>query len=140
MRLSKHYTLENENINIQFHTINYKENKSIYITYKAWLTPLNNIDNYIENVRQLKFTIKQQLHTSFDVDMFKMNNLIFDFSFHADRMLYNKPSFLNINITLYPTQINQSFKQLIDLSKDGIHDIANIINLNPNFRVKLNKK
>jgi hypothetical protein len=140
MRLSKHYTLENENINIQFHTINYKENKSIYITYKAWLTPLNNIDNYTEDVRMLKYLIKQQLHTSFDDNLFKMNNLIFDFSFHADRMIYNKPSFLNISITLYPTQVNQPFKNLIEMSKDDIYNIANVINNNKNFRVKLNKK
>ena len=140
MRLSKHYKILNDNINIKFNTINYKENKSIYITFKTWLTPTDdNVTNYIKYTRTLKHNLRMAILNEFNGNIFTNNQIIFDFSFHADRMMYNKPTFLNISITLYPLKHNESFNYLYEESLTKINTLSNIIINTSPFVVNKNK-
>lgn len=141
MRLSKHQEFTHSNISIKFNTINHKENKSIYITFKAWLTPNDdNVSNYVKYARILKHNLRTALLTQFNKEIYIGNKIIFDYSFHVDRMIPNKPSFINVSITLYPHIKNQPFKLLYNESKEGIGILTNIIMSDHNFTVKKNKK
>lgn len=121
VKLGKQIKLpENHNFIIKYGTINALNPQSIYISLHSWATPRHNL-RFDKKLQKLRRNVQNQIHQSINYNVFH-NKYIVDFDLRVSGLKKNKPSFLSVEVTVYPKQIstfpddiyNNNITKLID--------------------------
>jgi hypothetical protein len=108
---------------ISYGTVDSKELKSIYINFQMWLLPKKEFEKWNKQITILERNIKQVVIDTINKKIFK-ETFIVDLDVKLSGLSYGKKSFVNLEITLFTTQIMDFREQSI---KNNIKDISDAI-------------
>lgn len=91
---------ENDNFVAKYGTINALKPQSIFITIQSWATPKHNL-RFKKKLRSLTINTKNNIRELVNYDVF-YDKYILDFDIRESGLKKDKPSFLSIELTLYP--------------------------------------
>lgn len=109
----KRRVTEDKNFRVNYGTINDDDPRSIYVEIKSWVRPIEELEDYEGNVRKLNKFIKQHVHNNLPSCFH--NRYIVDCDLRHSGLAVNKRSFLNLELVLYPKEINVPFSRNIQL-------------------------
>ena len=87
-----------QNIKIGYGTVDYKELKTVYIKFKTWILPTEDIDCNYTMSRTIK-KIKTHIF-NLENDLFQRESIV-DLSMKTSSVKTNKTSFMDVEITLF---------------------------------------
>jgi hypothetical protein len=111
------------NTRVTYGTVDSKELKSIYINFQTWLLPKKEFEKWNKQITILERNIKQVVIDTINKKIFK-ETFIVDLDVKLSGLSYGKKSFVNLEITLFTTQIMDFREQGI---KNNIKDISDAI-------------
>ena len=111
------------NARVTYGTVDSKELKSIYINFQTWLSPKKEFEKWNKQITILERNIKQVVIDTINKKIFK-ETFIIDLDVKLSGLSYGKKSFVNLEITLFTTQIMDFREQSI---KNNIKDISDAI-------------
>jgi hypothetical protein len=111
------------NARVTYGTVDSKELKSIYINFQTWLLPKKEFEKWNKQITILERNIKQVVIDTINKKIFK-ETFIVDLDVKLSGLSYGKKSFVNLEITLFTTQIMDFREQSI---KNNIKDISDAI-------------
>jgi hypothetical protein len=111
------------NARVTYGTVDSKELKSIYINFQMWLLPKKEFEKWNKQITILERNIKQVVIDTINKKIFK-ETFIVDLDVKLSGLSYGKKSFVNLEITLFTTQITDFREQSI---KNNIKDISDAI-------------
>lgn len=121
-KINSEINYQNTNFKVKIGTIDKKNPETVYVQLGTYITPKKEKDNYSENIDIFKKTtknfIKQKLETK---DLCDSNNFITIIDIADDRILYNKKSYLEIQLYLKNNLDMLNNKVFKNISKD-IHN------------------
>lgn len=108
-----------QNLKIGYGTVDYKDLKTVYIKFKTWIMPLEDVDCNYTMSRTIK-KIKTHIF-NLESDLFQRESII-DLNMKTNSVRPNKKSFVDIEITLFT-------KSQFDIKENEVKDyINNLIN------------
>ena len=108
-------------------TIDNKELKTIYVGISTWVMPKIDLDDYSKLISQLRQTVKSGVYQNINSTLFRTDHCIIDFDVKGYRIIYGKPSYLNIEITLFVKDKESILSTII--KNDMIRLLTNITSL-----------
>lgn len=113
-----------QNVRIGYGTINCKELKTIYLSFKSWIKPTIE-DDYDVLISRTRKKIKTHLFNSIS-NLFEKETIV-DINIKTNRIKLNKKTFMDVEITLYT-------KEFFDLKDEDIKEtikelIYNVIDI-----------
>ena len=101
IKLGKQIKLpENDNFVSKYGTINALNPQSIFISIQSWAIPRHNL-RFKNKIRKLTINTQNKIRNKINYDVFH-DKYIVDFDIRESGLRKGKPSFLSIEITLYP--------------------------------------
>jgi hypothetical protein len=113
-----------KNAKITYGTVNSVELKSIYINIKTWVKPKIDIDNWERVVLNLNRSIKHSVLECSNKKIFD-KKFIVDLDLRHSGIVYDKKSFMNLEITLFTLDETLDFKS--KLLKSSVKEICDTI-------------
>lgn len=81
-------------------TVDSKELKSIYINIQSWVSPKQDLQNWVRVVGNFNREIKHTVFESIDKNIFTQSSIV-DLDLRTSGINYGKKSFLNLEINLF---------------------------------------
>jgi len=113
-----------KNAKITYGTVNSVELKSIYINIKTWVKPKIDLDNWERVVLNLNRSIKHSVLECSNKKIFD-KKFIVDLDLRHSGIVYDKKSFMNLEITLFTLDETLDFKS--KLLKSSVKEICDTI-------------
>jgi len=120
-----------QNLKIGYGTVDYKELKTVYIKFKTWIMPLEDVDCNYTMSRTIK-KIKTHIF-NLESDLFQRESIV-DLNMKVNSVKPNKMSFVDIEITLFTkSQFDIKDKKIKNYINNLINDIIDDDFENKNF-------
>lgn len=124
MKTGKYIVLgDHENVKIGYGTVDFKNLKTIYLKFNAWVEPENDEDDYLSIINKTRRKIKNNIF-SLNTHFFKRECIV-DLDIRTKGIKKDKRSFMNLEITLF---VDRPFEIKTPQIKDIIKTImTNIV-------------
>lgn len=128
VRLNSEEKIENENFKLKIGTTNKINPMVIYVEGKAFISPLEEKDDYSRDISEMKHALKQSISTNlYSVDNFD-NKYIVDFQVASSGVAVNKKSFLSFQFLLRQKRENiMKLSNVKAISEGMINSIADAL-------------
>jgi len=129
---------ENNDFISKYGTINAVKPQSIFISIQSWATPKHNL-RFKKKIRSLTINTKNKIRESVNYDVFHKKYII-DFDIRESGLRKDKPSFLSIDLTLYPKNQISFPSDIYNANIENlIKDLTSNIKKNTNFNFSAKK-
>jgi hypothetical protein len=144
VRLNSEKKIENENFKLKIGTTNKINPMVIYVEGKAFISPLEEKDDYSRDISEMKHALKRSISTNlYSADNFD-NKYIVDFQVASSGVAVNKKSFLSFQFLLRQKRDNiMKLSDVKAISEGMINNIADALRdsiIEHNFVLSKTKK
>lgn len=133
VKLGKQITLpENNHFTVKYGTINALNPQSVFVSIHSWAQPKHNL-RFDKKLRKLSLLVKSKIYEEINYNVFHSKYIV-DFDLRASGLQKDKQSFLSIEITLFPKNI-EPFPAAIydDNIKSMVNNLLSEIKKDKNF-------
>ena len=100
----------------------------IYIEGKTYITPNEERESYVNDIKDVRFTLKRHVTDILCRNKIFQNDYIIDFQLADGRMKKNKKSFLTFEVLLKQIEDNVlKIEDVISSGKDDIYDMVDTV-------------
>lgn len=125
-RLNSEKKIEAKNVRLKIGTTNKNEPKVIYIEGRAFICPLDNKEDYSDDISSIKYDFKHAISNNLINNYIFENKFIVDFQVASKGISYNKKSFLSFQFLL--KQKSDKPQKLKEIKTNALPLITNIVN------------
>lgn len=126
-RINSEIKYNNNPIKVTIGTTDKKNPKTVYVTFSAYITPKHEKEEYNEEICNFEKELKKKIKSSLNTN----NDFIMIVDVANNRILYNKKSYLEIQVFLKNSDYKNKFKNISDVIYNNFADnISNTIENN----------
>lgn len=144
VRLNSEKKIDNENFKLKIGTTNKINPMVIYVEGKAFISPLEDKDDYSRDISEMKHALKRSISANLYGSENFDNKYIVDFQVAASGVAVNKKSFLSFQFLLRQKRDNiMKLSDVKNLSEGMINNIADALRdsiIEHNFVLSKTKK
>ena len=144
VRLNSEKKIDNENFKLKIGTTNKINPMVIYVEGKAFISPLDDKDDYSRDISEMKHALKHSISANLYGSENFDNKYIVDFQVAASGVAVNKKSFLSFQFLLRQKRDNiMKLSDVKNLSEGMINNVADALRdsiIEHNFVLSKTKK
>jgi len=126
VRLASEKSLQHETFKLKLGTMDKTNPLVVYVAGKVFISPNEEKDNYVQDVRDIKFGLKKSIRDNLTDTKYFQNDYILEFQIADSGIKMNKKSFLTFEFLL--KQPAEHVLKLNDVKKQTEPHIYEIIN------------